>query len=167
MTFQSDNQSIIGYKLWIISISLHGLKNATFKNLLIPGYFKSVIVDNNDDIWIGSEKGLFDSYRGEVTRFDENDGLTSLSITFAGMAIDNDNHLWIGTSNGLVYSDKPVTNFLKAPKPMIRKIFVDNSPLNFHPGNTIHINKGSNVQIHLTALTYPTDKVRFRDHFGG
>ncbi len=161
LTFQSDNHLLLATNYGLFSISLHGLKNAVFKNLLIPGYFKSVIVDKNDDIWIGSEKGLFDSYRGEVTRFDENDGLASLSITFAGMAIDNDNHLWIGTSNGLIYSDKPVTNFSKAPKPIIRKIFVDNSPINFHSGNTIHINRGSNVQIHLTALTYPTDKVRF------
>lgn len=161
MTFRRGNHLLLATNYGLISLTLNGLRKAKFDRQLIKGHLKSVVVDGNDNVWVGSEKGLFDIYRGEVTRFDENDGLTSLSISFAGMVIDGNNHLWVATSNGLIYSKKPLTNFSKATVPMIRNILIDNKAVNYHPGRLLKLNKGENITIRLTALTYPTDKVRY------
>jgi len=71
-----------------------------------------IAIDNNDEIWIGTQYGLnkFNKSDGTFTSYTEQDGLSNNFIY--GILVDKDNNLWISTNNGISKFDQKTEKFI-------------------------------------------------------
>jgi signal transduction histidine kinase/ligand-binding sensor domain-containing protein len=75
--------------------------DANKKNWLRVNQINDVLVDSENEIWIGTNVGLYKYNRNtdDFTIFDEKDGLLNPLINV--LVEDNEKNLWIGSENGL------------------------------------------------------------------
>jgi ligand-binding sensor domain-containing protein/two-component sensor histidine kinase len=100
-----------------------------------------LVVDVNNNLWVGSEKGLDElefknSTIIKTTHYNANDGFTGIETTLNTAAKTANNILWFGTKNGITRY-KPTTNnsFQKKPSIHFENIEIAYQPLdhNEHP----------------------------------
>ena len=132
-----------------------------YHGILVNDYIKSVVVDARNNIWLGTENGLYYYSEGQLTRYDERDGLPGMNLSFHALAIDKKHHLWVGTSDGLVYSREPISHLKKTPYPKIQNIWI-NDHLVKSISKDIEVTSDSKVRVKMSTLTYPTDNVHFQ-----
>lgn len=79
--------------------SLNQWVNYKIENGLASNRVLTLFEDRNNNIWIGTDKGL-NFYNGiTFTKFTLSDGLVSKNIQ--ALAQDDDGDIWVGTSNGI------------------------------------------------------------------
>ena len=69
--------------------------NYTTENGLLADYITTLMVDNNNCVWIGTQSGLTRIENDTWTNFTTEDGLYSNNIRC--LACDKENNIWIGT----------------------------------------------------------------------
>lgn len=127
---RNDNRNSAG--LTIYNASLYKTKTVNVSNgLLKSNNVNSVLIDLDDKVWIGSDKGLiyftsssFDDILNNDTYLVPNDGEKNIfqNIKINTLLFDHSNNLWIGTDQGL---------FIYNPydKKIIKQLDESNSPL--------------------------------------
>ena len=131
-TFWIRNDSKISAGLTIYNASLYKTKTLNVSNgLLKSNNINSVLIDQDDRVWIGSDLGLiyfttsnFDDILSSETYLVPNDGEKNIfqNIKINALISDNSNNIWIGTDQGLfIYNSHD--------KKIIKHFEENNSPL--------------------------------------
>jgi diguanylate cyclase (GGDEF)-like protein len=98
LLLSSNNQLIIG-----TGQGAFILNKGTFTPLhptLLSESITSLLQDNNDDIWVGTQKhGIFRLSDNGLEKLDDNKGLPNNRIS--SLYQDKENSIWVGTSGGL------------------------------------------------------------------
>lgn len=96
-----DTQSIITY----LFTTEHGLSSTKITTIL---------QDNRNFLWIGTEDGLnrFDGYSFTVYKTQPNDSLSLISNHITALYQDSNNRLWVATIAGLEYYDLAYDGFI-------------------------------------------------------
>lgn len=161
---QNGNKWIAGYDLGVIGVKTNG-GSAVIKNVvgeadegnLPTDYVSALKVDNNNQLWIGTSKGLRVIYNPESVFADEHPKADEIIILDEGIPkellfqqfvsdieVDGSNNKWIGTfATGLFY-------FSENGQETIFHFTKDNSPL---PSNNIVdvAIDGSNGNVHIAT----------------
>ena len=94
----------------------------------------SILTDQQKNIWLGTDQGVYIVHSHKITHFDVRHGLSGMECNRDALYMDSKGHIWIGTNTGLsLYQplyDQP------APSPIVRilnqppsnKSFSFNSP---------------------------------------
>lgn len=82
------------------------------KNSLSFNIIKTIAVDENNTVWVGTQHGLnkFNRKDETFTRYTENDGLSNNFIY--GILVDDDGDLWISTNYGISKFDVGKNKFI-------------------------------------------------------
>jgi len=120
---------------------------------------QTIAVDNDNTLWIGTDKGLT-RYDGHTwTTYTQRDGLADDIVH--SIAIDQDGILWIGTECGLSRFDPGGVTFVneKNSKPSILKI-LGNYPNPFNSSTTIEFSLPDDGIASLVIYSITGQKVR-------
>lgn len=93
-------------------VRFDGVKFAAFDqtNLDLPGRSILSLVSDNENLWIGTIRGLCYLSKGKITTYTSKDGLVNDAVY--SLTKDKKGNLWVGTSNGLSYfKDGKFTNY--------------------------------------------------------
>ena len=134
----TNNNGIIMYDQNRDSIRFY-----TEKDGLADNTVNSLILDNNDRLWIGCAYGLscLDQQTGEIINFYENDGLISARFSFNnwtftnGSAIDEDGNIYMGITNGVTYfnPEEILENVKEHPNLVLSGLYINNNII--YPSN--------------------------------
>lgn len=105
------------------------LNVSTTSNVLNTSSVYNIIEDDEDEIWLGTNKGLW-SYNiknGKIYQYEEEDGLPSNLFSFHQSSILASNgHIWMGTNKGLVKFDpKTIKPYSIPPKVYIDRLLIN------------------------------------------
>ncbi|MCX6149675.1 MAG: ATP-binding protein [Ignavibacteriales bacterium] len=120
---------------------------------------KAIFVDKNK-IWIGTEKGLLININGQITSFNQKDGLPNSVIAPRGIAFDKDNRIWVATSSGLAYWQKESFQITKTPMPTLLNISINNQPVTITQ-NDLEFISNSNLTANYVSLSFP-DRIHYQ-----
>ena len=138
-TFWIRNDSKISSGLTIYNASLFKTKTLNVSNgLLMSNNVNSILIDQDDKVWIGSDLGLiyftssnFDDILSSDTYLVPNDGEKSIfqNIKINALISDNSNNIWIGTDQGLFiynsYDKKIIKHFEESNSPLFSSKILD------------------------------------------
>lgn len=98
ISFDSEGTAWIGtFKQGLIkydgNATIYDSNNASLPDSMV---MRDVAVDNNDHIWIGSDKGLINYDKTDFTLYDTSNSPLAEDIVWS-IAIDNDNILWLAS----------------------------------------------------------------------
>ena len=138
-TFWIRNDSKISPGLTIYNTSLYKTKSLNVSNgLLKSNKINSVLIDQDDRVWIGSDLGLiyftssnFDDILSSETYLVPNDGEKNIfqNIKINALISDNSNNIWIGTDQGLFiynpYDKKIIKHFEEKNSPLFSSKILD------------------------------------------
>lgn len=111
--------------------------NYSVKDGLISDHIYALVSDNENNIWIGTEKGvnriIFDSKKHieRVDYFGKKEGLKGIEINENAAFVDHNGNLWFGTVEGVSYLN--ISNLTKneiPPRIYISKLFINNEQVN-------------------------------------
>ena len=134
------------FLLLLIVFSLFSCKDDDVTiNFVYP--VSSLVIDNSNNLWVGSDAGLFKIATGyEKIDIKNNSPVTALGIDLSG------NTLWIGTSTGLSYLSLSGPPFIVDPIPLenlsdpfVNSIFTDSGSVNWF-GTGIGITRNSGLE---------------------
>lgn len=121
---------------------------------------KSIAIDSDDRIWLGTENGVLLYFENQITRFGIEDGLPNLTTTFRASVIDNHDRLWFCTAHGLAFQKRSFKVNEKTPTPIFTHLLVNGKPINQFVPHSFFNN--SMVDVAFLALTYPNKKVKYQ-----
>ncbi|MDW5287702.1 two-component regulator propeller domain-containing protein [Formosa sp. PL04] len=101
-------------KLWVCTwsggINEFDIASETFSPVLFDGEqidrARSAIIDSNNNIWLGTDNGLYEIQSNKIIHHfteDVNNHLRLSNNRIFAISEDNQGHLWVGTSSGLTF----------------------------------------------------------------
>jgi len=120
----------------------------------------SMVCDSNDNLWLGSMKGLikFEQRTKKFTRFMELDGFQGDEYSYNAAAVTSENHIIIGGIGGLsIFSPNDLKINQNIPNIIISKLFFENSLVSYfmQDGDTIKTDwKTDFIKIQFSALDF-------------
>lgn len=132
------------------------------RNGLLDPYCTSIFEDGNENIWIGTPRGLHfipKGYRTPMRYFTVENGLPANEITGIGQLGDS---LWIGTSKGLCRVDlNNLDAFLDPPQVSLSALFRNGQALN--PLSPPPFSEEDHLEIRVAAISFRHQgKILFR-----
>ncbi|MCB0289074.1 MAG: response regulator [Calditrichaeota bacterium] len=128
---------------------------------------KAVAVDSFDNVWVGSEQGIFRYAERQMTHFDRRSGLPSSTIGYRTLLIDARQRLWAGTSNQLACWQGDSRQRRVTPTPTFINIAADEQAhRERNPGQHFFPARSSLVA-EFAALSYPAEKINYRVRLWG
>lgn len=113
-------------------ISIYSDNTGTFKNLIpsdqFPALPKAFLQDNNNNIWISSETGIY-QYNAEQNiqnRFDVESGILNTTYEINSAYIDSSNNIYFGGENGFIKFNP--NNFIidsTLPKIVLQELYIN------------------------------------------
>ena len=93
----------------------------TVEDGLLANLINLIEVDDENNIWIGTNKGLnkFDRQTNEITSYDESDGFTGIETRAHASLADKEGKMWFGTVNGVMRYDRKRDDN-KSLKPLVQ-----------------------------------------------
>jgi ligand-binding sensor domain-containing protein/serine phosphatase RsbU (regulator of sigma subunit) len=97
--------------------------NYKMKNGLVSDYITLITADKNNNVWLGTNKGLnkYNLVTATFSSFLKGDGFTGVETKPRAVYTDNENNIWFGTVNGafkynprqdIAVSSEPITKLL-------------------------------------------------------
>lgn len=124
---------------------------------------RSLYDDPAGGLWIGHEHGLIYQTSGENIRFDTNDGMGNITVSFRSIVKTPDNRLWVGTAAGISFFRTPeAIRLSRSRTPQILNLKVNEDRITTIPDNGLTINSGSGIELSVSAFMFPTETVRYQ-----
>ncbi len=123
---------------------------------------KAIQADREENIWIGSDHGVYRLRGTELTPFGALDGLSSTTVAFRALALDSSQRLWVGTAHGLSSWQDPADSSEQTRVPVICALTADGRPVPRNGNAPVRIQNGSFLQVTYTALLFPAAGVMFQ-----
>ena len=166
MTFDHQGQ------LWLATT--HGLfcKNGNqVKRINLGEKFtkeniKSVLIDKNEEVWLGTHIGVLKLAQDQVTLFNKTNGLSTETIAYRGFQQLGNDLLFVGTANGLnvISINQQSTQITNTP--VLLDLGTSGQKLN---RQDIHLELSYNTSLkgHFVSFTYPNDAVVYQYRLKG
>lgn len=120
---------------------------------------RSVLVDDFQTLWIGTEEGLYRWDDGAISLFDVTSGLPSNDINYRSTTLDKNGIMWVGTSSGTGYIQDNHILRVTTPTPLVTQITTDGSN---HPfTETSKLSNVKTIEISYSSLIYPSEIVTY------
>ena len=145
--------------LWLgSSFGLIKYEKGVFLRMNIGGMtaasVKAVVVDRNDNVWLGNSMGLHLFVNNELLSFDERSGMPSKIINYRCLHVDRMNRIWAGTVVGLTVSS-PLILPQKTVIPTIFDLLLNNKhAIRFSPQG-LKINSKTFITMKVGVSDYP------------
>lgn len=127
---------------------------------------RSIFRTKDDQIWIGSDKGLYVRFNQELVNFNSLDGLPNTSISKHGIIQDEKGRIWVATASGLSYFTHRQGEVRTSSKPKIIAAYSSHKKTTVHSYGLETINPGA-VTIKYSDLSYPTNRTLFQTRVFG
>lgn len=121
---------------------------------------RAITIDKNDNIYIGTEKGVIILNREKIVFFDKQEGLPNSSIVQRSIAFDSLGRLWAATASGIAYGYFNLVNYKATPKPRISDIKI--STISVSDSTEPEVRSGYNISFDFSSLTYPSIKTQYQ-----
>jgi ligand-binding sensor domain-containing protein len=122
-------------------------------NGLVSNNCKSLVVESNGIIWIGTNNGInkINTNTGEIDLINNLDGLLSNDIN---ALVVNNEKVFVGTSNGLVTFDKNIQTKNKVSPPIYLSKFQIFDKDTVLQNNYVLRHNQNNIRIHFTGVSF-------------
>jgi len=144
------------------------IKEYKLKDGLLSNQISLINIDNNNNIFIGTNKGLNKiTPNGIITTYTQKNGFTGIEALDNATYKDNNNHIWFGTVDGVIKYQpefettstiQPITNISRFRVNMEDKLMTKNLKLK-HTENSIIFNYNSICLENPNAVKYQTKLV--------
>lgn len=135
-----------------------------WKKVVINTPTYGLLVDSNNQLWIGGDHGVY-LYDGESLQlFDISQGLSGNEINRNALFEDSNGHVWIGTEKGVsIYNQNNSLHKNINLKVNITEVMTtDGEQLRSWPNNALPYDKNS-IEVFFNCLSYiDEDKINFR-----
>ncbi|OJJ23834.1 hypothetical protein BKI52_05650 [marine bacterium AO1-C] len=163
-----DNQG----KLWLATT--HGLfcKNGNqIKRVSLGEKFtreniKSVLIDQNGIIWLGTHIGVLKLANTQVILFNKTNGLSTETIAYRGLQQLSDNLLFVGTANGLNVISTNQQSTQTTATPVLLKLNNSTEQLVWH-NTDLELPYNTSLRGRFMSFTYPNDAVVYQYRLKG
>ena len=139
----------------------------------------SLIEDNNNNIWVGTQKGLYRvSKNGKIHQFGYEDGLSGLTFCPGSATKDSNGNIWWANEKGLVTINKDFNSFNKSePTILFSDLYINGTRYSIDtldylkPTSTsdykIHIygKSKNNLEFRFAALNYHNSKMNMYSYY--
>ncbi len=128
---------------------------------------KAVAADQGNNVWLGTNHGIYLLKDSQLVSFDTKEGLSDLSVNHRSLYFDHRGHLWAGTAHGLSCMFDPDATIVQTPKPEILTLKyngqheIDLKKKNHRIGNL------SFIELSYTAMSYPESRVQYQTRLLG
>jgi PAS domain S-box-containing protein len=127
---------------------------------------KAVALDTRDNVWIGTDHGVFRLTSDEICRFDKNSGLRSTTVAYRAMVVDEANRIWVATSSGVcAWQPEPRKPGASVP-PVIMSVRVDGAFRDFGRSGHLDCDYGSFLEVEAVAVCHPADAILYQWRLG-
>ncbi|MCS7004756.1 MAG: SpoIIE family protein phosphatase [Cytophagales bacterium] len=105
----------------LCKISIHDFETTCYEEINVSSSnIRSVVVDKNHHIWVGTDRGLDKVYiwnndQLEVINYTNDEGFLPLEVNRQAMVYDGIDELWIGTNEGITKFDMSKRISIKKP----------------------------------------------------
>lgn len=119
---------------------------------------RAIETDDEGNIWLGAENGVFQVKNGNLISYGVDDGLPSVTVNYRALKFA-DNRMWIGTTNGLAVSSYHLNLSASIPKPVIREVKTKEETFS-NPANALSIYEDEPAEFLISTLSYPTNRTQ-------
>ena len=166
MTFDAQGQ------LWLATT--HGLfcKNGNqIKRINLGGKFtkeniKSVLIDQNGGVWLGTHIGVLKLVHNQVTLFNKTNGLSTETIAYRGFQQLANDLLFVGTANGLNVISINQQSTQSTNTPVLLNLGTTTGKLNWK-NTDLELPYNTSLRGYFVAFTYPNDAVVYQYRLKG
>ncbi|MCB0283541.1 MAG: response regulator [Calditrichaeota bacterium] len=142
--------------------------DVTFFNSGYSKMVKSVAIDSSENIWFGTDYGLYRYTDGEVIQYGKLSGFGNLTFTYRSLYISKSEKLFAGSYDG-IYAQTSMSPNLLTPIPVFNKLNVNSKDnlASLYRGKDLIFPDRSIVEIEMNVLTYPAEKLNYRTRIYG
>jgi len=128
---------------------------------------RSVAIDKNGRLWVGSEHGAFCLVDSEFIYFDETEGFDNRTFSFRSAVRDGGGRLVFGTYQGIYIQQRALEKILRTKAPIITDFWIDEKKFVRFNTPSVTIPFHATLRLTLSTLMYPAEKVTYQYRFAG
>lgn len=122
---------------------------------------KSVLRDEEGNLWFTLSLGLVKWDGKEAYIFSERDGLPSKTTSYRTLIKDSQGRLWVGTISGIAVLDEG-SQSKKTPQPLVGQIFINGTLKSYNEGQKIRLKKGDFLRLEFVTPAFPSRSLTYR-----
>ncbi len=135
----------------ILSLKLERNRNA-----------RSITMDKNGHIWVGTEHGAFCFVNNEWIYFDELTGFKNQTFAFRSIGVDGDGFLIFGTYGGIYRQQMPFSLKNKTKRPVIIEFWENEQFIDKPISRAVPIHLYATLRMDVASLMYPAQKIVYQ-----
>ncbi|MEJ2634324.1 MAG: PAS domain S-box protein [Calditrichia bacterium] len=128
---------------------------------------KSVAIDSLNQIWVGTDVGLYMFSGDRIFHYDKTDGLQNLTVTFRNVAVDAGEGIWAGTAQGLAYRDDNSSGTGPSRTPRLTSLKHNGEYESFMAEGETFYPSGSVLEFSFQSLSFPVEKLIYQTRVVG
>ncbi len=123
---------------------------------------RSVTMDAEGRIWVGTEHGAFCRIDTEWVYFDELAGFKNQTFAFRSIAFDRNGLLTLGTYGGIYQQQMPLSFKQRTRKPIVIAYWENEKSLVQSSDALLPVKLHSTLRIHVASLMFPAQKIVYQ-----
>ncbi len=124
---------------------------------------KSVLIDAQENVWIGTNLGVVKYKNNRIVLFEKVNGLSTVTISFRGLAQTQDGTIFVATANGLNFLIGLSEEVKTTPAPALLYVQSNNKKLDLTQTTIIwEFDFQSSLQAKILSFTYPNNRVVYQ-----
>ncbi len=127
---------------------------------------RSVIMDKDGRIWVGTEHGVFCLTGQDWVYFDKLAGFKNQTFAFRSIAMDANDFLVFGTYGGVYRQQMPLISIGKTKTPKIIGFWEEENQFDRLSVLPVMVMLHSTLRLHVASLMYPAQKITYQWKIG-
>ena len=156
----------MAYILTAYGVMAYNLRDETMEIIPLPENFparivNSIQVNRDNEVWIGTERGLLLYSKRNFRQFYDSGQSPSLTVNYRSMVVDSAGNLWTGTYyNGLALLTEKRRMNRKTAKPRISKVMLGGKEVEDH--EDIAMAEERTLEIYYHSVAYPKQLMKYQ-----
>ncbi len=123
---------------------------------------RSLTLDHEERLWIGTEHGAYCLIDTSLVYFDELSGLGNQTFAFRSAIADTSGHIYFGTYDGIYFQQKEFRNDMTTKAPKIVEFWIDENQFLEIGARAQKIPFHATLRIRVASLMYPAYKTIYQ-----
>lgn len=125
-------------------------------------FVKSVIVNKYNEVWFGTDHGLWQYSSNELVRFERQDGFNDLTFTFRSTLVDTNERVWLGTYDGIYYLQNDFRVRQQTNPPLFLAIDFNGQRYDSADSAEMEMRYHSYLRLKFASLSFPSEKILYQ-----